>query len=71
MEDANPVSTPMASAPKLTLRSGTALLDPTEFWKLIRSLQYLQFTRLDFTYAVNRLSQFMHLPSDLYWQAAK
>lgn len=71
MEDANPVCTPMASAPKLTLRSGTAIDDPKEYRKLIGSLQYLQFTRLDIAYAVNRLSQFMHRPTDLHWQAAK
>ncbi|KAL0740173.1 hypothetical protein Bca4012_081686 [Brassica carinata] len=71
MEDANPVTTPMASAPKLTLTSGTTLADPKEYRRLIGSLQYLQFTRLDIAYAVNELSQFMHKPTDLHWQAAK
>ena len=71
MEDANPVSTPMASAPKLTLTLGIALSDPKEFGKLIGSLQYLQFSRLDIAYAVNRLSQFMHRLTDLHWQVAK
>lgn len=71
MEDANPVTTPMASSPKLTLNSGITLADPKEFRKLIGSLQYLQFTRLDIAYAVNRLSQFMHRPTHLHWQAAK
>ena len=71
MIDAKPVTTPMATTPKLTLKSGTPIPDPTEFRKLVGSLQYLSFTRLDIAYAVNRLSQFMHQPTDNHWQAAK
>lgn len=71
MSNAKPVTTPMASSPKLTLTSGTKLPNPTDFRKLVGSLQYLAFTRLDIAYAVNRLSQFMHLPTEDHWQAAK
>lgn len=71
MTNAKPVTTPMASSPKLHLRSGIALADPTKYRRLIGSLQYLQFTRLDIAYAVNKLSQFMHMPTEDHWQAAK
>lgn len=71
MITAKPVTTPMASAPKLTLFSGTPLADPKKYRQLLGSLQYLQFTRLDIVYALNRLSQFMHKPTDDHWQAAK
>lgn len=71
MTNAKPVTTPMASSPRLTLTSGNKLPDPTKFRKLVGSLQYLAFTRLDIAYAVNRLSQFMHLPTDEHWQAPK
>lgn len=71
MMNAKPVSTPMASSPKLTLNSGTLLSNPSQYRQLIGSLQYLQFTRLDIAYAVNRLSQFMHKPTEDHWQAAK
>lgn len=71
MSNAKPVTTPMASSPKLHLRSGTALTDPTKYRRLIGSLQYLQFTRLDIAYAVNKLSQFMHIPTEDHCQAAK
>lgn len=71
MIDAKPVATPMAASPKLTLNGGHSLSDPTPYRQLIGSLQYLQFTRLDIAFAVNRLSQFMHHPTEEHWQAAK
>ena len=71
MTNAKPVTTPMASSPKLHLNSGVTLSDPTSYRRLIGSLQYLQFTRLDIAYAVNKLSQFMHKPTEDHWQAAK
>ncbi|CAA7035751.1 unnamed protein product [Microthlaspi erraticum] len=71
MLDAKPVTTPMASTPKLTLGSGIPLTDPTQYRSVVGSLQYLSFTRPDVSYAVNRLSQFMHAPTSDHWQAAK
>ncbi|CAE5959206.1 unnamed protein product [Arabidopsis arenosa] len=71
MLDAKPITTPMAASPKLSLHSGSALSDPSEFRMVIGSLQYLAFTRPDISYAVNRLSQFMHKPTSDHWQAAK
>lgn len=71
MLDSKTVSTPMATSPKLSLQSGTSLADPGEYRTVIGSLQYLSFTRPDIAYAVNRLSQFMHRPTELHWQAAK
>lgn len=71
MLEAKPVTSPMASSPKLTINSGTTLPEPKEYRRLVGSLQYLAFTRPDIAYAVNRLSQFMHRPTDAHWQAAK
>lgn len=71
MINAKPVTTPMASSPKLSLFSGTTLSDPYVYRQLVGSLQYLVFTRLDISYAVNRLSQFMHKPTNDHLQAAK
>lgn len=71
MSASKPVSTPMSPTPKLTLGSGTRLSDPREYRTTIGSLQYLAFTRPDIAFAVNRLSQFMHQPTDLHWSAAK
>ncbi|CAA7053046.1 unnamed protein product [Microthlaspi erraticum] len=71
MLDAKPVATPMTPHPKLSLQSGHPIDNPTEFRTVVGSLQYLAFTRPDIAYSVNRLSQFMHRPTDLHWQAAK
>lgn len=71
MLSAKPVTTPMSPHPRLTLHSGSLLPDPTEYRMVVGSLQYLGFTRPDIAYAVNKLSQFMHKPTDEHWQAVK
>ncbi|XP_019093329.1 PREDICTED: uncharacterized protein LOC109129522 [Camelina sativa] len=71
MQDAKPVLTPMSSSSQLTVLSGTPLADAKEYRMVVGSLQYLAFTRLDIAFPVNRLSQFMHRPTNLHWQAVK
>ncbi|GKV15778.1 hypothetical protein SLEP1_g26529 [Rubroshorea leprosula] len=70
MAEAKPVSSPMATTP-LQLHQGLKLSDPSPYRRLIGSLQYLNLTRPDITFAVNRLSQFLHAPFDVHMQAAK
>ena len=67
----NFVATPLQTTPKLSLTSGTPIQNVTEYRMVVGSLQYLAFTRPDISFAVNKLSQFMHSPTDEYWQAAK
>ena len=71
MTTAKPVSTPMKANSSLTLYSGTTLDDATEYRTLVGSLQYLSLTRPDISFAVNKLSQFMHRPSTEHWSAVK
>ena len=71
MLEAKPVITPLPSSPKLSLNSGTPLQDATMYRSIVGSLQYLSFTRPNISYAVNRLSQFMHMPTDQHLQVAK
>lgn len=70
MLHAKPVATPLPTHPKLSLNSGSVLSDPNEYRKLVGSLQYT-LTRPDISYAVNRLSQFMHRPTTEHFQALK
>ncbi|KAH9687107.1 retrovirus-related pol polyprotein from transposon RE1 [Citrus sinensis] len=68
---AKPVSTPLCSTASFKLFDGAASADATEYRKVVGALQYLSFTRPDISFAVNKLSQFMHSPSVLHWQAVK
>ncbi|GKV19984.1 hypothetical protein SLEP1_g30170 [Rubroshorea leprosula] len=70
MSDAKPVQSPLSTVP-LQLHQGNQLSDAQPYRQLVGSLQYLALTRPDISFAVNKLSQFLHAPSDVHWQAAK
>ncbi|XP_019168374.1 PREDICTED: uncharacterized protein LOC109164073 [Ipomoea nil] len=64
------VSTPMAYNTAVT--SDSPLLDdPTAYRRLVGSLMYLLITRPDLSFAVNRLCQFMHKPTEEHWVSLK
>ncbi|KAK2968892.1 hypothetical protein RJ640_013235 [Escallonia rubra] len=71
MTGAKEVNTPMCSSTSLTLQDGSSHTDPTPYRKLVGALQYLSLTRPDVCFAVNRLSQFMHSPTEVHWTALK
>lgn len=71
MLNAKHVPTPLPSSPKLTVKSGTPLSDPHEYCRIVGSLQYLALTRPDVSYAFNKLSQFMHMPTTDHLQEVK
>lgn len=71
MLNAKPLATLMATSPKLSLHFGSKLSDPTKYRATIGNLQYLAFMKPDISYAVNRLSQFMHAPTADHWNATK
>jgi len=65
MEGAKPSPTPLSSTAKLQLHEGSANTDSTQFRRIIGALQYLNLTRPDLSFAINKLSQFMHKPTSL------
>ncbi|GKE96553.1 transposable element [Tanacetum coccineum] len=71
MDVANEVVTPLDSSATLSLVDGSPLVDATPYRRLVGSLQYLAITRPDVSFAVNKLSQFMHAPTQLHWQSLK
>ena len=71
MQDAKPVSSPMASSTSLTVHEGPSFPDHTLYRSTVGALQYLSLTRPDIAFAINKLSQFMHAPTLLHWQAVK
>lgn len=67
MQDAKPVSTPMATSVQLSAFDGEVFENPTLYRSTIGALQYLSITRPDIAFTVNRLSQFMHNPLLPHW----
>lgn len=71
MLDSKPVHTPLAPGVQLLLNDGSKPVDASSYRQVLGSLQYLLFTRPDIAFAVNKLSQFMHAPTELHWGAVK
>ncbi|GKV12066.1 hypothetical protein SLEP1_g23268 [Rubroshorea leprosula] len=71
MNGAKTVATPMSSSGLSPQNGSPTLSDATAYRKLVGSLQYLSFTRPNISFAVNKLSQYMHCPTELHWQAVK
>ncbi|XP_074362603.1 uncharacterized protein LOC141702915 [Apium graveolens] len=71
MHESNGVTTPMSSSIKLIITPHEPPLDITKYRKILGKLQYLSFTRPDLSFAVSKLSQFMHHPQKAHWQAIK
>ena len=71
MSAAKASSTPLPPGYQPSLAEGAPLSDPSEYRATVGSLQYLALTRPDICFAVNKLSQFMHQPTDTHWQLVK
>ena len=71
MLDSKPVSTLLAVDNSLTAIDGYALINATMYRQVVGGLHHLQMTRLDISFVMNKLFQFMHAPSEHHWGAAK
>lgn len=70
MVDCKPISTPFLVGSHLT-DSGTSYSDATQFRSLAGALQYLTLTRLDLSYSVSSICQYMHAPTVDHFSALK
>lgn len=70
MTNAKPITSPMASSSVLSAFTGDPMEDPSLYRSTVGSLQYSSLTRPNLAFAVNRVYQFMHLPTK-HWQAVK
>ena len=59
---AKPAFTPLEQNHHLALADGSPLSNPEQYRRLIGRLIYLCFIRLELSYCVHTLSQFMHQP---------
>ncbi|GJT09694.1 retrovirus-related pol polyprotein from transposon TNT 1-94 [Tanacetum coccineum] len=66
---AKPSSFPLPTQLKLSFDKGTPLSDAGIYRKLVGRLLYLTMTRLDISYDVQHLSQFVSAPKDVHMQA--
>jgi histone deacetylase 1/2 len=70
MTSCKPVDTSVSPS-KVTLLPYHLFSDPTRFRQIVGALQFLTFTRSDICFAVNRLCQVMHAPTDSHSVAVK
>ena len=71
MAEARPISSPMSSSSQLSLLAGVEFSNPTLYRSTVGALQYLSITRPDVSFAVNKVCQFMHRPTDIRWSEVK
>jgi Reverse transcriptase (RNA-dependent DNA polymerase) len=71
MQGAKPVTIPMATGTPLSKTVGEPLTDQHLYRSIVGALQYAIITRPEISFAVNRVSQFMHRPTTLHWAAIK
>ena len=67
--ECKPVDTPMDPNFKLVHGQGEPLRDPRRYRRLVGRLNYLTITRLDISFPVNVVSQFLQSPFDSHWDA--
>jgi hypothetical protein len=65
------VSSLMSTATNLSAFEGASFDDPTLYRSIVGALQYLCITRLDISFTVNKVSQFLQKPIVLHWQSVK
>ncbi|CAH9115485.1 unnamed protein product [Cuscuta epithymum] len=70
MHDARPIVSPAEPGSRLS-NSGDPMAEPNLYRSVVGALQYVTITRPEISYAVNRVCQFMHAPTDIHWQAVK
>ena len=71
MLDCKPCTTLMATSPPPSKYSGDPFPDGELYRQVVGALQYITMTRLDASFSVNRLCQFMYCPSTTHWQVVK
>ncbi|MED6120630.1 hypothetical protein PIB30_118924 [Stylosanthes scabra] len=71
MSDASSMPTPMVSSPQLLSTGSEPFHDQKLYKSAVGTLQYITITRPDLSYAVSKVSQFMHSPLLSHWKAVK
>ncbi|KAD3067191.1 hypothetical protein E3N88_35071 [Mikania micrantha] len=71
LSKAKPVPSPITTTATLALGDSPPCADPVKYRQGVGALQYVTLSRPDITFAVNKVCQFMHSPTDNHWSAVK
>ncbi|KAK9077447.1 hypothetical protein SSX86_005784 [Deinandra increscens subsp. villosa] len=71
LADAKPVSTPITPSANLSQEDSPSFDNPIKYRQVVGALQYVTLSRPDITYAVNKVCQFMHSPTENHWSTVK
>ena len=71
MLNSKPAKTPCVPHVRLVPDEGYVLPDPRVYHSLVGSLHYLTFTRLNLSFVVHQVCQFMSFPTDIHLVATK
>ncbi|GJT18905.1 putative RNA-directed DNA polymerase [Tanacetum coccineum] len=71
LSNCNLVSSPMVTSSSLSLDDSTAFSNPVKYRQVVGSLQYVTLSRPDIAFAVNKVCQYMHAPTENHWSAVK
>lgn len=71
MVNTKPCPSPMSANTSLSKFDEDPLEDPHLYRTIVGALQYTTITRPDITFAVNKVSQFMHNPTTSHWTSVK
>ncbi|KAM0000492.1 putative RNA-directed DNA polymerase [Helianthus debilis subsp. tardiflorus] len=71
LSQSKPVSSPCSPSVHLVLGDSPSFDNPVRYRQIVGALQYLTLTRPDIAFAVNKVCQFMHSPTENHWSAVK
>jgi hypothetical protein len=71
MSTYKPCLTPMVTGVHLTQHDSSLCTDPSLYRSVVGALQYSTLTQPDLAFPVNKVSQFMHQPTEDNWSAIK
>lgn len=73
MGQCKPINTPLSNTEKLIATEGDKLgpKDSTRYRRIVGALQYLNLTRQDISFSVNKACQFILVPTTVHWSDVK
>ncbi|XP_021995975.1 uncharacterized mitochondrial protein AtMg00810-like [Helianthus annuus] len=71
LSHAKSVTSPITTTAHLSLGDSPLYENPVRYRQVVGALQYVTISRPDITFAVNKVCQFMHSPTENHWSAVK